>query len=92
MKFDLHFLHVTAVEVTAGEKICDRESKQAGIRGCFVTLSAAAQEGRRRLNELERFVLPSGCYHCYKCSGPHNHTLSPLNSPTTARHPHTHII
>lgn len=38
-------------------------------------------------------MLPSGCYHCYKCSGPHNHTLSPLNNPNTARHPHRyHLI
>lgn len=67
-------------------------NKQESNRGCFVTLSAVAQGGRWRLNELERFVLPSGCYHCYKCSGPHNHTLSPLNSPNTARHPHTYPL
>lgn len=71
--------------------VTERVNKQESNRGGFVTLSAAAEGGRWRLNELERFVLPSGCYHCYKCSGPHNHTLSPLNSPNTARHPHTHI-
>lgn len=73
--------------------VTERVNKQESNRGCFVMLSAAAQGGRWRLNELERFVLPSGRYHCYKCSGPHNHTLSPLNSPNTVRHPHTyHLI
>lgn len=95
MTFDLRFSRVTAADVAAAEKICDTEivNKQESHSGCLVVLSAGAQRGRWRLNELERFVLPSGCYHCYKCSGPHNHTLSPLNNPNTARHPHRyHLI
>lgn len=32
MRFDLRFLHATSVEGAAGEKICDGESKQAGIK------------------------------------------------------------
>lgn len=95
MKFDLHFSHVMTAEVAAEEKICDRETvnKQESNSSCYVPLSAGAHRERWRLNELERFVMPSGCYHCYKCSGPHSHTLSPLNNPKTARHPHRyHLI
>lgn len=95
MTFDLHFSHVTAAEVAAAEKICDSEivNRQESNSVCFVPLSAGAHRARWRLNELERFVLPSGCYRCYKCSGPHSHTLSPLNNPNTARHPHRyHLI
>lgn len=48
MTFDLHFSHVTAAEVAAAEKICDREivNKQESNSGCFVPLLAGAQGGR----------------------------------------------
>lgn len=40
MTLDLHFLRVTAAEVAAAEKICDREivNKQESKSGCFVLL------------------------------------------------------
>lgn len=51
MKFDLHFLHVTAVEVAAGEKICDRESKQAGIKPGLFRYAVGCSSGRKMTTE-----------------------------------------
>lgn len=51
MKFDLFFLHVTAVEVAAGEKIYDRESKQAGIKPGLFCYAVGCSSGRKMTTE-----------------------------------------